>query len=268
MLRLVIRSTAILLVAGAVLLIVGLFDTFLGWDIFSQRVEEFLYGIFFSCLVLAVAGIALSFVLGILEIVEIMRATSEERSLPPLPKFSYYATRGLVGIAALIGLLVLLSLANANVQQHRQSVFRQLTEQQTQRFSSKIARSLPTSLDAPVVSDELKQVIETIQRSELIWSVILYLPDPSDDDALWFYDGRTGPIEVGGDELEFERLFIARRREEAAIAAMNGDEAPLQDFIKSRKFVWLELIQQGDTPSVLFLKGNEQADFRDYSFSE
>ncbi|MDJ0702939.1 MAG: hypothetical protein QNJ46_06620 [Leptolyngbyaceae cyanobacterium MO_188.B28] len=264
MLRLVIRTTAILLSIGAVLVIVGLFDTFLGWDIFSQRVEDFLYGVFFSCLVLASVGIALSFVLGLLEIVEIMRASHEGRSLPP-PRVGYYAKRSLLGVSALIGLLIALSMVNAGVQQHRQAVFRQLAEQQAQRFAPKIARSLPTNLNAPEVSLELEQAINTVRRLDLIRAVLLYLPDASDKDALWYYDG--WPRNEDNNQ-EFERIFVSKRLEEAVSAALYGKENALQEFINDKKFVWLEPIQQGDVSAVLYLRGNETADFRDYSFSE
>ncbi|MEM0980778.1 MAG: hypothetical protein AAGH78_10945 [Cyanobacteria bacterium P01_H01_bin.58] len=268
MLRLVIRATAILLATAAVLSIVGLFDTFLNWDIFSQNIENFLYGVFFSCLVLASVGIALSFVLGLLEIVELMRASHEGRTLPS-PRFGYYAKLSSLGVTALVGLLILLSFVNASVQQHRQSVFRQLAEQQAQRVAPKIARTLPLNLTTPTVSSELEQAVETVQRSDLIWSVILYMPDPDDADALWYYDGQP---DFGGSEntdtIRFERLFIAKKREKAVGAALAGNNEAVQAFINDGKFVWLEPIQQNDVSAVLFLKGNETADFRDYSFTE
>ncbi|NEO85401.1 MAG: hypothetical protein F6J87_14300 [Spirulina sp. SIO3F2] len=269
MLRLIIRTTAVLLTISAVLLIVGLFDELLGWDIFSQQLENLLYGVFFSCLVLAGSGIALSFVLGILEIVEIMRASHEGRSLPPAPQFGYYAKRGFAGATALIGLLLLLSFVNAGVQQHRQAVFRQLAEQQTQRFSAKIARALPRDLTAPTVEPELEQVMETVVRSELFWSTVLYLPDPSDADALWYYEGQTYPEPNADEPLKFERLFISNRRETVVSATLKGEAQELPTFIQAKKFVWLEPIQRGDeAKAVLFLRGNQGADFRNYDFEE
>ena len=267
MLRLVIRATAVLLAIAAVLSIVGLFDAYLGWDIFSQRIEALLYSVFFSCLVLAAVGIALSFVLGLLEIVEIMRASHESRTLPP-PRFGYYAKRSLLGVAALIGLLIFLSLVNAAVQQHRQSVFRQLAEQQAQRFAPKIARFLPTDLTAPTVTPELEQAMDTVRRSDLFWSVVLYLPDPADEDALWYYDGEPNYGDSDPDTLQFERLFVSKRREEVVNTALHSENNDLQGFIDNQEFVWLEPMQQGGVSAVLYLGGNQQADFRDYSFSE
>jgi hypothetical protein len=40
MLRSVVRLTAILLALGSALVIVGIFDSFLGWDIFSPQVPR------------------------------------------------------------------------------------------------------------------------------------------------------------------------------------------------------------------------------------
>lgn len=56
MIQFVVRLTAVLLGLSSVLVIVGLFDAFLNWDIFSKRVESVLYGAFFSCITLAVAS--------------------------------------------------------------------------------------------------------------------------------------------------------------------------------------------------------------------
>lgn len=270
MLRLTIRTTAVLLAASAVLMIVGLFDELLSWDIFSQQVENLLYGVFFSCLVLAGAGIALSFVLGILEMVEIMRAFHEGRSLPPAPKFGYYAKRSLAGATVLIGLLLLLSFVNAGVQQHRQAVFRQLAGEQTQRFTNKFAKALPRDLQAPTVDPELEQVMETVERSGLFWEPILYLPDPSDADALWYYDGPGYQYHTSEDEpLQFKRLFVSNHRETVVSQAFKGETAEIDDFIQKRTFVWLEPITQRDEiKAMLFLRGNQSADFRNYDFEE
>ncbi|MEM6252450.1 MAG: hypothetical protein AAF821_05955 [Cyanobacteria bacterium P01_D01_bin.156] len=268
MIRLVIRTTAILLSIGAVLVIVGLFDAFLGWNIFSQSVENFLYGVFFSCLVLAGVGIALSFVLGLLEIVEIMRASHEGRVLPPPPRLGYFAKRSVLGVSALVGLLIALSLVNAGVQEHRQGVFRQLVQQQTQQLSPKIASFLPSDLAAPTASSQLQQAFETLTRSELVWSATLYLPDPSDTDALWYYNNQTRysvPDNQSENEIPFERLFVAKRLEELISNAFEGQQESLENYNKTNSFVWLEPIEQNNVQGVIYLEGNSEADLRDYS---
>lgn len=269
MLRLVIRTTAILLLIGAVLLIVGLFDTFLGWDIFSQGIENFLSSIFFSCLVLAGVGIALSFVLGLLEIVEIMRASHEGRILSP-PRVGYYAKRSMLGVSALIGLLIALSMVNTGIQKHRQGVFRQITEQQTQKIAPKLASALPTDLTAPKVAPELGQAFDTVKRSDLVWSTILYLPDPSDSDALWYYNGHYSHDYNAKDyEPVFERLFVSKDREQAVSNAFSGKDNSLETFNNDKVFAWLEPIEQaGAMKAVLYLEGNREADFRDYPVGE
>lgn len=110
--------------------------------------------------------------------------------------------------------------------------------------------------------------MDTVRRSDLFWSVVLYLPDPADEDALWYYDGEPNYGDSDPDTLQFERLFVSKRREEVVNTALHSENNDLQGFIDNQEFVWLEPMQQGGVSAVLYLGGNQQADFRDYSFSE
>jgi hypothetical protein len=65
LLSLVVRASVILLAGSAVLVVLGMFNAFLDWDIFSPEVERILYGIFGSCLALAGIGAATCVVIGI-----------------------------------------------------------------------------------------------------------------------------------------------------------------------------------------------------------
>ena len=56
LMSLVVSFTLILLAIGATLVVLGLFNEALHWDIFGPRLEAFLYGLFGSCMALAAFG--------------------------------------------------------------------------------------------------------------------------------------------------------------------------------------------------------------------
>src|SRR5262245_58255272 len=60
LLTLVVRATVILLTAGAVLVVLGVFNDFLDWDIFGPAMERLRRGVFASCLALGGFGAAIS----------------------------------------------------------------------------------------------------------------------------------------------------------------------------------------------------------------
>ena len=58
LLSLMVRATVVLLTSGAFLVVLGIFDDLLEWDIFSPEVEKLLRGVFAACVALAVAAVA------------------------------------------------------------------------------------------------------------------------------------------------------------------------------------------------------------------
>ena len=77
LLSLTVGATVASLAAGALLVVLGIFDDYLGWDIFSPAVEKLLRGVFGSCVALGGFGAAISVVLGIQEIVKALRRMIE-----------------------------------------------------------------------------------------------------------------------------------------------------------------------------------------------
>src|SRR5215467_2525403 len=73
LLSLVVRATVLLLTGSAVLVVLGIFNASLHWDIFSPEAEKVLYGIFGSFVALGVFGALISLVLGIQEVVTSFR---------------------------------------------------------------------------------------------------------------------------------------------------------------------------------------------------
>ena len=74
MLTLVVHATALLLALAAALVVVGIFNEALDWDLFGPKLEAILTGVFGGSIALASAGVALTVVLGIQEIVRAFRA--------------------------------------------------------------------------------------------------------------------------------------------------------------------------------------------------
>ena len=90
-LTLAVTATAFLLCAGAFLVVLGIFNETLGWDIFSPRVEAVLWGVFFSSVTLGCFGATLSAVLGIHRIAASIRALGPGMSGPESPRRKYVA---------------------------------------------------------------------------------------------------------------------------------------------------------------------------------
>lgn len=261
MIQFVVRATASLLGVSAMLVIVGLFDALLGWDIFSPSVEKILYGVFFSCITLACAGIALTFVLGILEVVALLRFSQAGASSPPRRGTAWFSKAAGGAVLAMAAFLVALGLLDGRVQAHRQTVFRGLAGEQAARFAPKVTPYLSRSVGAGAVEPRLEQAMDTLRHLDLFHGVELYLADPQDRDALWQY-ARGYPSHAS----QFERRYAARAYEHAVLDALHGDRRRLETFNTRPKLALLhELRDESGVLAVLLLRGNELENFRAYS---
>lgn len=90
-----VAMTVSLLGIGATLAVLGIVDDMLNRDIFSPQVEQLLRAIMAGCIVLSVLGVAITFVLGIQEIVKSIGLLQKSRGLDELetvtdaPKTTY-----------------------------------------------------------------------------------------------------------------------------------------------------------------------------------
>ncbi len=261
MLRFVIRATALLLALGTVLVVVGIFDGFLGWDIFGPQVEAFLYGVFFSSLALATVGIAVSFVFGLQEVVDVLRAGNEGRTLaPPRPMKTYVVYCGL-GALALAVLVAGLDAVDDRVQVHRHGVFERVADQQLAHLGPKISAALPTGAGSPAVSATLDQLLTTLRNLDFVYDATLYLSDATDPDALWQYQRGWR----ADHPPHFERIFATRGYEWAARAALDGDASRIDAFNAAHAFQWLGPVRvAGTLRAVVRIQANPEHSFRDY----
>jgi hypothetical protein len=262
--------TVWLLAIGAALVILGIFNQQLGWDIFSPQVETVLYGVFFSCLLLSIFGVATTFVLGIKRIVEAVESLHQRGQIDPSlvtprsQRLTYvgYMFGLLLSFSALIGVL---ALADYRVQTHRSQVFKQIAAEQTQKFTSQIIpplNQIDTSV-SNIVPRPLPELLTALGSLSFVQNITLYVPNPQDEALLWRHSNFQ--VNANGEPV-FERFLAAREFEEAIAQALEGNSSGLQSLNQHNNFTWYHLIEAGDRPlAVLKIDGNPQENFRDYT---
>ncbi|MDY7023662.1 MAG: hypothetical protein SWJ54_20320 [Cyanobacteriota bacterium] len=264
-----VATTITLLLIGATLVVLGIFDEILNWDIFSSRVEAVLMGIFWASVSLSLFGVAITFVLGIQEIVgaigSLKRSREEDSSkvIPEAPKTTYLLYMvGLVSVfSALIGVL---SVVNNRITVHRSRVFKDISAQQMQKLQNKWIQQVSQITTPPRnnVSLSLHELIQSVKKLSFVNQITLYLPDPQDETVIWSYDSWGNYNKENG----FERTFVAKEYEQAIQAAFAGMPELLQVINDRTGFTWYYLVKnpQNQPIAVLKVNGNAQENFREY----
>lgn len=272
LLSLTVRATVVLLTVGAFLVVLGIFDDFLGWDIFSPEVERLLYGLFASSVALGGFGAAICIVLGIQEVVRAFRKLVE-KSEPETSAVTVEATRRTytVALAAVLVLLIVtvssLAAVNRRVEARRLKVFKLIARDQMAQLgphlSAELAR-IPAPCEA-CGTPGLQQFFRTMDGLSFASSATLYVADPADETVLWRYPS-TESCTSCGDKPGFERFFIARDDDRAVKLALQGDTAWIDQKNAGPGFIWHQVIRdgQGKNRAVLQIWGNESESFRDY----
>jgi len=264
-LALVVTATAWLLVVVATLIVLGIFNEALNWDIFGPRVEAILTGVFGACAALAGVGVALTLVLGVADVVHSFRslhaALAHQAPMPPPARGSQVLS--LAGIAlAMAALVVGLAFVNSAIQRHRSGVFKRLAQEQMAHFAPKLAAQLPLLHTPPTnaVSADLQTLVKTLQDLSFVASVVVYVPDGADASALWEY----APDAYG--RTHFTRFFIAKDLERAMRKAFDGDSHALDAAGARMPFeVYFIIRDAAAAPrAVLRVWGNQRENFREY----
>lgn len=272
LLSLTVWITLLLLSIGATLVVLGIFNAALQWDIFSPQVESVLYGIFFSCVSLSAFGVAMTFVLGIKKIVEAVESLERNRSLdsslvvPEARRITYvqYMLGIVTAMSALIGAL---ALVDYQVQVHRNQVFKRVASEQMESFRNKLVQQV-TILPKPPVSKVPKTIpdlIESLSSLSFVQNLTLYVLDPQDDSVMWRYQ-RYQKNEKG--EPIFQRVYVAKDYEKAIKQSLKNDSNLLNELNKNNDFQWYYPIKdaRGSSIAVLRVDGNRRENFRDYKF--
>lgn len=268
MLSLTVWITIGLLLTGALLVVLGIFNQQLKWDIFSPQLESILYGIFFSCITLGLFGIAITFVLGIKQIVEavesLRRKSIEPTFIPVKRRRLAYAGYMMGLFTAFAGLIFALERVDQQIQVRRSQVFKQIAAIQVERFGDRLTRPLVqqpiTTLNT--VPSALPTLMATLNDLSSFENTVLYVADPQDDTALWSYevyqtDSKGKPI--------FRRFLIAKDEEIAIQMALQGNLSALEDRNQETNFTWYYPIMTDRNRPLAILKvvGNPGENFRD-----
>jgi hypothetical protein len=263
-----VRTTAGLLLVSAYLVVLGLFNSYLKWDIFSPRVERLLWGVFGSCLALGAFGVAITFVLGINEVVGALRLllarVPPEGAVATPPRRRYGAWLGI--LAGLLAATVAgLSLLNQRIERRRTEVFKAVVRDQMKQLSPRFVAAL-APLERPCedcVTRPLVELMSTLSSQSFCESAELLLADTTDTAFLW----RLLPASRYQDTPpRFERRFVATDAARVVQRALQGDPTWIDQINRGRRFVWNHVIlgQDGAVLGVLRVQGNPRESFRDY----
>lgn len=260
----VVTVTVVLLIVGSFLVVLGIFNANLDWDIFSPRVEAVLWGIFSSSMALGVFGVALTIVLGIWEIVKSFKEMIKEPQSQPVSLSG--GLRWILYLAGFMALIVIFcAFINYRIQTHRRDVFTRLASEQMSHFGPKLSSLLQPITTPPRdhVPRKIYDLIHTLDQLSFISCATLYLPDPEDLSAMWGY---TAWREYK-DEDGFARFFIARAFERAMKEALIGEPKLLEEINRQEEFTRYFIISDGEgvSSAVLRIDGNPRENFRDYS---
>lgn len=268
-LSLTVAITVCLLLIGATLVVLGIFNSFLNWDIVGPNLEAILYGIFSTSLALGAFGVAITVVLGIQEIVNVVGSLNPNKlepdaELPEAPKLTYvmYMLGMVAGLTVLVGGL---SLVNHRVLIHRSGVFKRIAAEQMQKVENRFYQqvSLLTTPPKEKVPETLYDLVVNVQKLSFVSQMTLYIPDPEDPEVIWSYNnwGSYDP------KQGFSRLFVAKEFEQAIQEALQGKPELLNELNNRTGFKWYSVIQNeaGKAIGVLRIDGNQRENFRDYS---
>ncbi len=268
LMSLVVSFTLILLTIGAMLVVLGIFNAALNWDIFGPRLEAFLYGVFGSCMALAAFGVAMTVILALQESVRdfkrLVQARTSQTETVEAPRRAY-AARMLYVVLAMACLVALCNGINHVVLAKRCGVFKRLAAEQVGNFQARIA-GLVGAFTAPPpdnVPRDLYDVIRTVDNLEFVNTATLYLPDPTEATAMWGYTAwRSAYSNCDG----FARFYVAKDFEKAMRQAVDGEATALDDINARNEFSWYQPLTGADGRplAVLRIDGNPRHSFREY----
>ena len=264
-----VATTIALLLVGATLVVLGIFDEILNWDIFSAKVEAVLTGIFWASVVLSIFGVAITFVLGIQEIVRaigsLQRHPDIESSnvVPEAPKTTYLLY--MVGLVSVFSALIAaLSVINNRITVHRSQVFKEIAAEQMQKLQTKWVQQVSQITTPPRnnVPISLHELIQSVAKLSFVNNMTLYLPDTEDKTVIWSYNSWGNY----NKDIGFERTFVAKEYEQAIQAAFLGRPELLQVINDRTGFTWYYVVKtpQDQTIAILKINGNAQENFREY----
>lgn len=272
LLSLVVSFTLILLTIGAVLVVLGIFNEALKWDIFGPKLEALLYGVFGSCMALAGFGVAMAIIIAMQESVrdfkKFVQARTNQEDLPEAPK-RIYAARMLAVVVVMAALVGFCASVNHIVLSQRCKVFKRLAGEQLANFQKRISGIVDGFTVPPQnnVPRDLYDVIKTLDNLDFIERTTLYIPDPTEGTAMW---GFTAWRDCYTNADGFARFYIAKDFEKAMRQAMNGTPMELDQINSRNEFTWYQVIAGSDNKprAVVRIDGDNRQSFREYKLGK
>lgn len=268
LLNLVVSFTLILLTIGATLVVLGIFNEALHWDIFGPKLQALLYGVFGACMALAGFGGVMSVIIAMQESVKdfkrFVQARTQEPAEPDAPRQAY-ASRMLAIVTAMAILVVVCAAVNHLVLKHRCGVFKKLAAEQVANFEPQILAQV-AQFSAPPQADvprQLYDLVKTIDNLEFVARTTLYLPDPAEANSMWgFTAWRSAYSNADG----FAKFYVVKDFEKAMRAAIDGNSTALAEINCRNEFVWYKLLGAGEgkARAVVRVDGKSSANFREY----
>jgi hypothetical protein len=271
LLNFVVSCTLVLLTLGAVLVVLGIFNEALGWDIFGPKLEAFLFGVFGSCIVLAGFGVAMAVIIAMQESVrdfkKLVQSRINQSEVPDAPKATYVAR--MLGVLVVMTVLVgLCALINHIVLTQRCEVFKRLASEQISNFEQKTINALSTFTEPPQnnVPRDLYDLVYTLDNLDFVNRATLFIPDPSEPTAMWGYTAWRSYTNVDG----FARFFVAKDFEKAMRLAVDGSMAELSQMNDRNEFIWYKLLTNDNKSvrAVIRIDGNSHHTFREYRLGQ
>ena len=264
-----VRTTVWLLLSGAFLVVLGIFNENLDWDIFSPEAEKVLWGIFASCVALAAFGVAISFVLGIRDTVFALHqllASSTQSELPEArSRASLGHAKNVILLTVLLALVVgTLAVVNTRIEARRVQVFRVVLRDQLSRLAPRLAQEIPKHPPCVTCTAQpVAEILKALEEQPFCQQLSLVVADPGDDAYLWRFSPRARSTRA---PATFERFFIANDTDRAIQRALKGDVSLLDRLNGEGGFRSLDVIrdEQQRPLAVLRLRANPQESFRNY----
>ncbi|HEY9420169.1 MAG TPA: hypothetical protein VIW92_02055 [Thermoanaerobaculia bacterium] len=270
LLSLTVGATVVLLAAGAFLVVLGIFDEYLGWDLFSPEAEKLLFGLFFACLSLGGFGAAISGVLGVQEVVKALRrmieaanpSAAEPVREAPRRRYAAVLAAALVLLVAAVGIL---NAANRKVETERLATFKTIVSDQMLQLGPHLTAEV-SQIPRPCPecgTRTLAELHRTLEELSFCQSGQLFMADPENEMVLWRFPEPSG---TEGQPPGFARFFIASDIDRAVKQALTGDTAWIDQMNGAPAFNWYEVIKDpsGKVRAVLKIYGDPTESYRDY----
>ncbi len=272
LLNFVVSFTLILLTVSAMLVVLGIFNEWLRWDIFGPKLEAFLYGIFGSCMALAGFGVAMTVIIAIQEAVKdfkrFVQARTSQEEIGDAAKHVYVAR--MFYVVCVMALLVgFCAATNHLVLTQRGKVFKRLAGEQVAIFQDKIVANIGMFSAPPTnnVPRDLYDLLNALDNLDFVDRTTIYVPDSVETSTLWCFtiQGNSYTNVVG-----FTRFYVAKDFEKAMQKALNGNTTDLGQINSRNDFVWYALLSDANKRprAVLGIIGNSRQSFRDYSLGD